>query len=78
MLCNFQIAIIDMRKERKDILTAQHVEVGIVFDKMLSREDALAYFTRVGVPAHVIRRVLDDMTSRRPGDHEAGQCRQEE
>lgn len=55
-----------MRKtKRKDQLTAQRVEVGLVFQQMLSTDDAAEYMVSNRVPEDVIKRVLDDPTDRR-------------
>lgn len=51
--------------ERRDHLTAQKVEVGLVFQKMLSTEEAQAYLLRNGVPGPVIARVLQHPAQRR-------------
>jgi hypothetical protein len=47
-----------MLNQRKDHLTAQKVEVALVFQQMLSTAEAHAYLVRNGVPAAVIERVL--------------------
>lgn len=47
-----------MPKERKDHLTAQKVEVALVFQQMLSTAEAQVYLARNGVAASVIERVL--------------------
>jgi hypothetical protein len=55
-----------MRKtKRKDKLTAQRVEVGLVFQQMLSTDEAAEYMVSNRVPEDVIKRVLDDPTDRR-------------
>jgi hypothetical protein len=53
------------KTKRKDQLTAQRVEVGLVFQKMLSTDDAAEYMVSNRVPEEVIKRVLDDPTDRR-------------
>lgn len=47
-----------MRNERKDHLTAQKVEVALVFQQMLSTPEAQVYLARNGVATAVIDRVL--------------------
>lgn len=47
-----------MLNERKDHLTAQKVEVALVFQEMLSTAEAEGYLARNGVSACVIERVL--------------------
>jgi hypothetical protein len=47
-----------MLNERKDHLTAQKVEVALVFQQMLSTAEAQVYLARNGVPEAVIERVL--------------------
>jgi hypothetical protein len=47
-----------MLNERKDHLTAQKVEVALVFQEMLSTAEAQVYLTRNGVAESVIERVL--------------------
>jgi hypothetical protein len=47
-----------MLHERKDHLTAQKVEVALVFQQMLSTAEAEVYLARNGVCASVIERVL--------------------
>lgn len=54
-----------MLNQRKDHLTAQKVEVALVFQQMLSTVEAQAYLVRNGVPAAVIERVLREPQSRR-------------
>lgn len=54
-----------MLNQRKDHLTAQKVEVALVFQQMLSTVEAQAYLVRNGVPAAVIERVLHQPQSRR-------------
>lgn len=46
------------RMDRVDLLTAQKVEVAIVFQKMLGTEDAAAYLAENGVSEEVALRVL--------------------
>ncbi len=43
---------------RKDLLTAQRVEVALVFHRMLGCDEAESYLRRAGVPECVIARVL--------------------
>lgn len=45
-------------KARLDLLTAQHVVVGLIFQEMLSTSEAGAYLHTANVPGHVIDRVL--------------------
>jgi len=47
-----------MLHERKDHLTAQKVEVALVFQQMLSTTEAEVYLARNGVSKEVIERVL--------------------
>jgi hypothetical protein len=47
-----------MLNARKDHLTAQKVEVALVFQQMLSTAEAQAYLVRNGVAESVIERVL--------------------
>ena len=47
-----------MLNQRKDHLTAQKVEVALVFQQMLSTAEAQAYLVRSGVPESVVERVL--------------------
>jgi hypothetical protein len=47
-----------MPNERKDRLTAQKVEVALVFQQMLGRAEAEGYLVSNGVPEPVIERVL--------------------
>lgn len=60
-----------MPNERKDQLTAQKVEVALVFQQMLSTAEAQAYLAHNGVAASVIERVLFHPPLRRM--HAAGQ-----
>ncbi len=50
---------------RDEVLMAQHVEVGLVFQAMLGDADAIAYFRSVGVPDSVARRVMTQPHLRR-------------
>lgn len=43
---------------RTDDLTAQHVEIGLGYQRLLTTKDAEVYMRSVHVPAHVIKRVL--------------------
>ncbi|GGX99732.1 hypothetical protein GJV26_07750 [Massilia dura] len=45
-------------KARLDLLTAQHVVVGLIFQEMLSTPEADAYLQTANVPGHVVSRVL--------------------
>lgn len=54
-----------MLNNRKDHLTAQKVEVALVFQQMLSTAEAEAYLARNGVAAEVIARVLFHPEARR-------------
>jgi hypothetical protein len=60
-----------MPNQRKDHLTAQKVEVALVFQQMLSTAEALAYLAQTGVPVLVIERVLFQPALRR--DYATGQ-----
>lgn len=51
--------------ERKDHLTAQKVEVALVFQQMLSTAEAEVYLSRNGVAGDVIERVLFQPAARR-------------
>lgn len=53
---------------RIDHLTAQRVEVGLVFYEMLGEADALAYLRGEHIPAEVIERVLKYPQHRRKYD----------
>ncbi|QBE66332.1 hypothetical protein [Pseudoduganella lutea] len=52
-------------KERKDKLTSQRVEVGLVFHEMLGEQEAKEYMLKVGVPTTVVNRVLGSRSVRR-------------
>jgi hypothetical protein len=54
-----------MRELRKDELTAQKVETGLVFLQMLGAVDARTYMLNEEVPADVVERLLTDGTARR-------------
>lgn len=54
-----------MVKERKDKLTSQRVEVGLVFQQMLGEQEAKEYMLNVGVPMTVVNRVLGSRSGRR-------------
>ncbi|MBB3221686.1 hypothetical protein [Pseudoduganella umbonata] len=67
---------------RKDVLTAQHLQVGLVYKEMLGTSEAEAYLRSVGIAPHLINRLLysDDhrqiqqTTTGRPNDrNDAGQ-----
>ncbi|TFW20388.1 hypothetical protein E4L96_10480 [Massilia arenosa] len=45
-------------ERRSDHLTAQRVEVGLVFESMLGEDSAREYFLSSGVPVWVAQRVL--------------------
>lgn len=47
-----------MKYLRTNQLMAQKVDVGIVFLDMLGAADGVAYLQRVGVPGHVIERIM--------------------
>ena len=47
-----------MLNERKDQLSAQKVEVALVFQQMLGTAEAEAYLAMNGFPAEMIARVL--------------------
>lgn len=53
---------------RLDRLTAQRVEVAIVFKEMLGVEDAIAYMDANGIPQHIAERVLAGVTTTRTSD----------
>lgn len=62
-----------MNLERTDVLTAQHVEVALVFQKMLGTRDAEEYLRNARVPWDVIARVLYSRQIRqRPSSHDGG------
>jgi len=61
-----------MLTQRKDQLTAQKVEVALVFQQMLSTAEAEAYLVHNGVPGSVIERVLFHPALRR--NYATGQC----
>ena len=50
---------------RKDSLTAAKVEVGLVFNEMLSAEDAAVYLASNEIADHVAQRVLAQPHDRR-------------
>lgn len=50
---------------RADVLTRQHLEVALVFQKMVGSEEALHYLKKHGVPIETARRVLFAPTDRR-------------
>jgi hypothetical protein len=52
---------------RRDRLTAQRVEVGLVFLEMLGLPDASDYLNRSGVARSITERILDDSDCRRTG-----------
>lgn len=54
---------------RKDSLTAAKVEVGLVFNDMLSVEDAAVYLASNDIAEHVTQRVLAH-----PGDRRASRA----
>lgn len=61
-------------KNRKDSLTAQRVEVGLVFQQMLGTDEAAEYMRTNHIPGDVIKRVLDTPADRRQADYkEVGQ-----
>jgi predicted transcriptional regulator len=60
-----------MLHERKDHLTAQKVEVALVFQQMLSTEEAHSYLAGSGVAESVIQRVLYQPALRRGYDASA-------
>ncbi|QGZ41559.1 hypothetical protein IP92_00523 [Pseudoduganella flava] len=43
---------------RYDELTAQYLQVGLIYKTMLGVKDAEAYLQSVGIPGHLIYRVL--------------------
>ena len=51
--------------KRRNQLTAQKVEVGIVFQQMLANNDAMDYMSKNGVPVEVAIMVLTERKSRR-------------
>lgn len=57
------------KRQRRDELTAQRVEVAIVFLKMLGAEDAARYMAENGIPAAVAARILDPQAVQRQGDY---------
>jgi hypothetical protein len=52
-------------KERRDKLTSQRVEVGLIFHEMLGETEAKEYMLNVGVPEKVVDRVLAGRSGRR-------------
>lgn len=56
------------RCRRRNVLAAQKVNVGIVFNNMLSAEEAVHYMARNGIPEAVALRVLDHAQHRRKDD----------
>lgn len=60
-----------MLHDRKDHLTAQRVEVALVFQQMLSTEEAHSYLVNNGVAEAVIQRVLYQPALRRRYDASA-------
>jgi len=54
-----------MRETRKDELTAQKVETGLVFLHMLGASDARTYMLNEEVPAEVVKRLLAGGVARR-------------
>lgn len=59
---------------RCDVVTAQRVEVGLIFQAMLGSADALDYMLKNGVPQAVAQRVLSQPLRRR-GRHDASGIR---
>ena len=57
-----------MPHNRKDYLTAQKVEVALVFQQMLSTEEAHSYLANNGIAEDVIQRVLYEPALRRRYD----------
>ncbi|QBE61860.1 hypothetical protein [Pseudoduganella lutea] len=53
------------KSPRADVLTRQHIEVALVFQKMVGSEEALHYLKKHGVPIETARRVLFSPTDRR-------------
>lgn len=60
---------------RKDLLTAQRVQVGLVFKEMLGVDDAAAYLRNSGVAESVIVRVLADSAWAIAGESEVSLMR---
>jgi hypothetical protein len=54
-----------MQEKRKDPLTAQKVDIGLIFSNMLGVEDARAYLNSEGVSIAVIERVTSGRRTRR-------------
>ena len=54
-----------MSNQRKDYLTAQKIEVALVFQQMLGTVEAELYLARNGVAPEVIARVLFQPIERR-------------
>jgi hypothetical protein len=50
---------------RRDVLTAQRIEVGLVFLEMLGLDDAKEYYERIGLPPQLFRRILEAKADRR-------------
>lgn len=60
---------------RTDELTAQHIQVALVYKQMLGVQEAEEYLLSVGIPAHIIYRVLQSDEHRhvpRPASARAG------
>jgi len=53
---------------RSNVLDAQKVNVGIVFNNMLGGEEAALYLSKNGIPEAVTSRVLDHTRQRRKND----------
>jgi len=53
---------------RSNVLNAQKVNVGIVFNNMLGCEEAVLYMSKNGIPDAVAARVLDHARQRRKND----------
>jgi hypothetical protein len=53
---------------RSNVLSAQKVNVGIIFNNMLSCEEAVQYMSKNGIPEAVASRVLDHSKQRRKSD----------
>lgn len=53
---------------RRNVLSAQKVNVAIIFNNMLGCEEAIQYMARNGIPDDVASRTLDHAQQRRKND----------
>ncbi|RFP32405.1 hypothetical protein [Duganella sp. BJB476] len=69
MVTASRLAIVEQPHcRRSDRLTAQKVEVGIVFQEMLGVEDAAEYFATYNLPSQIVERILGGIKRRRNVD----------